>query len=57
MRAAHQHMVDYKGLSDMHFDATLENLVKALQDLNVPEDIIQEAGAIVESTRDDVLCR
>ncbi len=57
MRAAHQHMVDYKGLSDVHFDATLENLVKALRDLNVPEDIIQEAGVIVESTRDDVLCR
>lgn len=36
---------------------SVENLVKALRDLNVPEDIIAEAGAIVESTRTDVLCR
>ncbi|MBO0611453.1 group I truncated hemoglobin [Thiothrix fructosivorans] len=57
MRSAHQHMVDHMGLADVHFDATLENLVKALRDLNVPENIIAEAGAIVESTRTDVLCR
>ncbi|VAW61575.1 hypothetical protein MNBD_GAMMA11-731 [hydrothermal vent metagenome] len=57
MRSAHQHLVDHKGLSDLHFDATVENLVKALQDLHVPEDVIKEAGAIVESTRNDVLCR
>ncbi|UJS24186.1 group I truncated hemoglobin [Thiothrix winogradskyi] len=57
MRSAHQHMVDHMGLSDVHFDATVENLVKALRDLNVPEDVIADAGAIVESTRTDVLCR
>lgn len=57
MREAHQHLVDEKGLSDIHFDATVENLVKALRDLEVPEDIIAEAGAVVESTRNDVLCR
>lgn len=57
MRSAHQHLVDHKGLSDEHFDATVENLVKALRDLDVPEDIISEAGVIVESTRNDVLCR
>lgn len=57
MRSAHQHMVDHMGLSDAHFDATVENLVKALRDLNVPEDVIADAGTIVESTRNDVLCR
>jgi hemoglobin len=57
MRAAHQHMVDQQGLSDMHFDATVENLVKALRDLNVPEDIIEEVGKTLEGTRNDVLCR
>ena len=57
MRNAHQHLVDQKGLSDLHFDATVENLVKALRDLKVPEDIIEEAGKIVEGTRNDVLCR
>lgn len=35
MRAAHQHMVDHMGLSDVHFDATVENLVKALCDLKM----------------------
>jgi hemoglobin len=57
MRSAHQHLVDHKGLSDMHFDATVENLVTALRDLNVPEAMIAEAGKIVESTRNDILCR
>ncbi len=57
MRSVHQPLVDNKGLSDLHFDATVENLVKALRDFNVPEDIIAEAGEIVEGTRTDVLCR
>lgn len=57
MRSAHQHLVDKLGLNDAHFDATVENLVKALRDLKVPEDIITEAGTVVESTRNDVLCR
>jgi len=57
LRTAHQPLVDKMGLSDEHFDATVENLVKALRDLNVAEDVIADAGAIVESTRDDVLCR
>jgi hemoglobin len=57
MRAAHQHLVDQQGLSDLHFDATVENLVKALRDLNVSEDIIGEASKILEGTRNDVLCR
>lgn len=56
MRSAHQHLVDKKGLTGIHFDATVENLVKALRDLNVAEEIIKEAGEIVESTRKDVLC-
>jgi len=57
LRTAHQPLVDKLGLSDEHFDATVENLVKALRDLNVAEDVIADAGAILESTRDDVLCR
>ncbi len=57
MRSAHQHLVDHKGLNDMHFDATVENLVKALKDFDVSEELIKEAGEVVESTRNDVLCR
>ena len=56
MRRAHQHLVDNLGLNDSHFDATVENLVQALEDLNVPADVIADAGKIVESTRADVLC-
>ncbi len=57
MRAAHQHLVDKLGLNDSHFDATLENLVTALQDMKVPDNLIAEAGKVVESIRDDVLCK
>jgi hemoglobin len=57
VRTAHQHLVDNKGLSDVHFDATAENLVKALNDLSVPQDIINEVVDIVAGTRNDVLCR
>ncbi|HFC92665.1 MAG TPA: group 1 truncated hemoglobin [Leucothrix mucor] len=57
MRSAHQHLVDNKGLNDEHFDATVENLVKAMRDMKVPEEIIAEAGDVVESTRADVLCQ
>lgn len=57
LRSAHQHLVDRLGLSDAHFDATVENLVTAMRDLNVPGDLIEEAGKIVESTRNEVLCR
>lgn len=57
MRAGHRHLVEQQGLSDEHFDATVENLVTALRDLSVPEDIIAEVGAVLETTRNDVLCR
>jgi hemoglobin len=56
MRRGHAHLVA-RGLNDSHFDAVVENLVKTLRDLNVPEDLIAEAGAIVESTRNDILNR
>ena len=50
LRSAHQHLVD-------RFDATVENLVTAMRDLNVPGDLTEEAGNILESTRNEVLCR
>ena len=57
MRVAHQRLVAEHGLSDEHFDAVLENLASTLQDMGVPEELIAEAAAIAESTRDDVLNR
>jgi len=56
MRRAHKHLVE-KGLNDSHFDAVGENLVKALKELEVPQEHIDEVVAIVETTRDDVLDR
>lgn len=54
MRKGHAHLVQ-QGLNDTHFDAIKENLASTLQELNVPANLIAEAAAIVESTRNDVL--
>lgn len=56
MRNAHARLVK-QGLDDSHFDAVVENLGATLQELNVPENLIAEAAAIAESTREDVLGR
>jgi hemoglobin len=42
-------------LNDSHFDAKVENLGRAMRDLNVTENLIVEVAAIVETTRYDVL--
>ena len=57
MREAHAHMVKKLGLDDSHFDAVMEHLGATLQELNVPQDLIAQAAAIAESTRNDVLNR
>lgn len=54
MREGHAHLVK-NGLNAEHFDAVMENLGATLQELNVPDDLIGEAAAIAESTRNDVL--
>lgn len=54
MRKGHAHLVA-RGLNDSHFNAVLENLGATLQELGVPNELIQEAAAIAESTRKDVL--
>ena len=56
MRAAHEALVA-KGLNDSHFDAVVENLGATLQELGVAEELIKEAAAIAETTRNDVLCK
>lgn len=57
MRRAHAHLVKNLGLDDSHFDAVVENLATTLQELNVPNALIQQVAAIAESTRNDVLDR
>ncbi|MDH5377550.1 MAG: group 1 truncated hemoglobin [Gammaproteobacteria bacterium] len=57
MREGHAKLVKEQGLNDEHFDAVVENLGATLQELNVPAELIQEAAAIAETTRADVLGR
>ena len=54
LRHAHRGAVS-KGLSERHFDLVSTHLKTAMQELNVPTDLINEALAIVGSTRKDVL--
>jgi len=57
MKAAHARLVKEYGLNDTHFDAVIENLGATLVELGVPEDLIGEAAAVAESTREQVLGR
>ena len=54
MRTGHAHLVE-RGLNDSHFDAIMGHLGATLTELNVPGELISEAAAIAESTRNDVL--
>lgn len=54
LRTAHQGAVA-QGLNGEHFDRVAAHLKAAMEDLNVPADLIAEALAIVGSTRADVL--
>lgn len=56
LRKAHQPLVD-RGLNDSHFDAVANHLANAMRELGVAEDLIAEAIAVVETTRDDILCK
>lgn len=56
LREAHKYMVE-KGLNEDHFNAVIENLGATLQELNVPENLIQEAAEIAISTKNDILNR
>lgn len=56
MRAVHERSVR-EGLSDMHFDVVVGHLAATLRELGVPDEKIAAAGAIVESTREQVLGR
>ncbi|MZH41748.1 MAG: hypothetical protein F3740_08075 [Nitrospinae bacterium] len=56
LRNAHEKLVN-QGLNDSHFDAVIENLGATLRELNVPENLIEEAAGIALSTRNDVLNR
>ncbi|DBA74478.1 TPA: hypothetical protein ACH3X2_000943 [Trebouxia sp. C0005] len=52
MWRAHEKLVRDQGLNDNHFNIIVKHLVGALQKFNVPEEDIQAAGKVVETTRD-----
>lgn len=56
LRTAHARLVSI-GLDSSHFDAVMEHLGATMKELQVPDELIAEAAAIAESTRDDVLGR
>jgi hemoglobin len=56
MRKGHEHLVKM-GLNDSHFDAVVENLGATLEELSVPQELINEVVEICETTRNDVLGR
>ena len=54
MRAAHAHLVA-RGLNEEHFNAVAGHLQSTLQELKVPQNLIDQVMAIAASTHDDVL--
>ena len=57
VRQAHATLVRDRGLSDVHFDAVARHLKATLEELGIEQSLVQEALAIVGSTRNDVLGR
>ena len=51
MHDAHAHM----DIKEDHFNAVAGHLVATLQELNVPQDLIDEVVAIALSTKDDIV--
>lgn len=54
LRAAHAPLVK-QGLNEAHFTAVAGHLQATLQELNVPQALIDQVMAIAASTHDDVL--
>ena len=57
MRNAHRKYVTEMGLGDEQFDIVAGHLVATLKEFKVPEALIAEVGAALESLRDPVLDR
>jgi hemoglobin len=53
MRNAHKNLK----LADEHFDAMVEDLIKAMNEVGIFEEDIQQVLTVVETTRKDVLNR
>jgi hemoglobin len=55
MAAAHAHLLPH--LEEVHFNAIVEHFVATLNELGVPQQEIDEAVAVVATTKDAVLSR
>ena len=53
MKTAHARM----NLTDLHFNAVMENLGATLSELGVPQPLIEEAAAIALSVKGDIVSR
>jgi hemoglobin len=51
MRKAHAHMK----LTEVHYNAVIENLAATLKELGVPDSAIGEVAAVAATVKDDVL--
>ena len=56
MRKGHAHLIE-RGLNDTHVDVILELLGQTLQEMHVPQNLIDQVSQIAESVRSDVLNR
>lgn len=56
-RATHARLVKNTGLNDQHFDRVMQLLKETFQELQVHEKEINQVLALLETARDDVLCR
>lgn len=56
LREAHKRLVEM-GLNLHHFDAVIEHLENTMKELNVPDELIEEAAQISISTKNDILNR
>lgn len=58
MNAAHKALREKMGMNDSHFDKVKKHLADTMrEDFSVPENLIAEAMAIVETTRNAVMGR
>lgn len=57
LRSAHQRLVSQLGLNEKHFDHLMGLLKETFQELQIHEKEISQVLALLESARDDVLCR
>ncbi|MEO2191305.1 MAG: group 1 truncated hemoglobin [bacterium] len=48
---AHQRLIDEKGLNETHFDIVIDHFVATLKELNVPGAILDQAVAILMTSR------